>query len=759
MATTFAEFQEGYAAKAPYGKKVKDVRGKGSDTQLLNSFKESLQQVSQHTATVASSDKDTRNTFIALDKNFSTYFDTVDGLDKLLQKMNDPNSAKTDEDTKRLRQLLDQEKRVLDSINKRSKESAQFNRAMVEAQEKTNFHLRERSYKDEEIDKATRLWQRSTESLWETIEGGMSNFSRGFMSNTGSGIISAFLGPQIGYLAHTVFQRLPEWVSTVKGMPAKYRALKASYGNAKDKVSAVKDVIQTRGLQAGIKSLLSGKVSSDELADDLLVAQEQLRQAMEDVPEELKPAIAELKDAIDNVVESGDRSTEVLEDLRLKALNLDKLADDTATVGSILETANFPSSVESIVPTPMRADVSTSDVYDNEVPLDFTRAYTTLEDIRDASLEMMVYLDSLDRKAEKMLSVTSSGDSVTDIVSSGETIDISTETLVAYEEIIELLRNSTAAQKDVWKLEAEDRETWGRFRDELMFLLRNGIGSEAKNKDGGGIGDLLGGLVGGGVAGGFMKKGLGKLVGKGAGKLAAKGAGKKLLGKFGAKGIGKTVAKMGGKSLAKKLPLGLGLLAGAGFAIPRLMKGDLAGAGAEVASGAASIIPGIGTGASLAIDAGLAARDIKNEMGAEGAAAPDTNVTVNSESLNEAQPPILPENTESEITNTTDDPIPVQVIEATNDVGNMPMYSAPADTTSVRNTPSSNQQEMDNAVRSETERASQPQAAPTAPAKADTSKNKPMKVSAAPTAPAKAASDIPVQVDDMGLLLVSSTRM
>ena len=41
------------------------------------------------------------------------------------------------------------------------------------------------------------------------------------------------------------------------------------------------------------------------------------------------------------------------------------------------------------------------------------------------------------------------------------------------------------------------------------------------------------------------------------------------------------------------------------------MKGDFTGALGEVASGAASLVPGIGTGASLAIDGMLMARDMK----------------------------------------------------------------------------------------------------------------------------------------------------
>ena len=71
--------------------------------------------------------------------------------------------------------------------------------------------------------------------------------------------------------------------------------------------------------------------------------------------------------------------------------------------------------------------------------------------------------------------------------------------------------------------------------------------------------------------------------------------------------------KAGGKALLKKIPL-IGAVAGIGFGIHRAMKGDFMGALGEVASGAASTIPGAGTAASLAIDAGLAARDIKNAL-------------------------------------------------------------------------------------------------------------------------------------------------
>jgi len=85
--------------------------------------------------------------------------------------------------------------------------------------------------------------------------------------------------------------------------------------------------------------------------------------------------------------------------------------------------------------------------------------------------------------------------------------------------------------------------------------------------------------------------------------------------KVGAKNTAKFAGKAGAKSLLKKIPI-IGLLAGLGFAAGRLMDGDFLGAGMEVASGAASLVPGIGTAASVALDAGLIARDMN--MSEEG---------------------------------------------------------------------------------------------------------------------------------------------
>jgi hypothetical protein len=76
----------------------------------------------------------------------------------------------------------------------------------------------------------------------------------------------------------------------------------------------------------------------------------------------------------------------------------------------------------------------------------------------------------------------------------------------------------------------------------------------------------------------------------------------------GGKGAGKAAAKGIGKSLLKKIPV-VGAVAGLAFGASRLMQGDVAGAGMEVASGLAGTVPGVGTAASVGIDAALAAKD------------------------------------------------------------------------------------------------------------------------------------------------------
>ncbi len=108
------------------------------------------------------------------------------------------------------------------------------------------------------------------------------------------------------------------------------------------------------------------------------------------------------------------------------------------------------------------------------------------------------------------------------------------------------------------------------------------------------------------------KKGLFKGLFGGGGKKIATEGGEQLLKKGLSTGAKVGVGKGLGKGLLKKIP-GIGLLMGTGFAAHRLMQGDVTGAGLELASGAASTVPGWGTGLSFGIDAGLIARDVTRD--------------------------------------------------------------------------------------------------------------------------------------------------
>jgi len=109
-----------------------------------------------------------------------------------------------------------------------------------------------------------------------------------------------------------------------------------------------------------------------------------------------------------------------------------------------------------------------------------------------------------------------------------------------------------------------------------------------------------------------------KIVGetvKSVGKVFSKG-GLKGLTKSGLKGLTKGGAKAS-KTLLKKIPV-VGGLMGLMFGIMRVKKGDWAGGLMEVASGIASIVPGVGTALSVAIDGLLLFRDFKGVKTGEG---------------------------------------------------------------------------------------------------------------------------------------------
>lgn len=134
----------------------------------------------------------------------------------------------------------------------------------------------------------------------------------------------------------------------------------------------------------------------------------------------------------------------------------------------------------------------------------------------------------------------------------------------------------------------------------------------------------LGGKAIAGIGGALAVGGVAGSVASGAGKVTesvvAKGGTEvaKTAAKEGGKGaIKKAIVKVLGsgtaKSIVKKIPF-VGALAGLGFGISRAMEGDFKGAAAEVGSGALSIAAGPGTAASVAVDAGLAARDVYKEV-------------------------------------------------------------------------------------------------------------------------------------------------
>lgn len=77
--------------------------------------------------------------------------------------------------------------------------------------------------------------------------------------------------------------------------------------------------------------------------------------------------------------------------------------------------------------------------------------------------------------------------------------------------------------------------------------------------------------------------------------------------------IRKALGKQGIAIGAKKVPV-FGMLVGAGMAAYRAAIGDKEGAMLELGSGATSMIPGVGTVGSLAIDVGIIARDAYFEM-------------------------------------------------------------------------------------------------------------------------------------------------
>lgn len=158
-------------------------------------------------------------------------------------------------------------------------------------------------------------------------------------------------------------------------------------------------------------------------------------------------------------------------------------------------------------------------------------------------------------------------------------------------------------QKNLDRQQALDEES-------LLEGQNGGAGNAAVTGFGkiGGRGAGGGGILGKMFGATALAKKIGRRGAARAGVRAAAAFGGKGAAKFMAKKTAGLAAKTGLKSGLKKIPL-LGLGVASFFAAQRAMKGDILGAGLELASGAASMIPGAGTAASLGVDGILAARD------------------------------------------------------------------------------------------------------------------------------------------------------
>lgn len=76
------------------------------------------------------------------------------------------------------------------------------------------------------------------------------------------------------------------------------------------------------------------------------------------------------------------------------------------------------------------------------------------------------------------------------------------------------------------------------------------------------------------------------------------------------------IVKFTAKAATKKVPV-VGFAAGLVFGGWKALQGDFSGAGMEVASGAASTIPGAGTALSVGVDCVLLAHEMRQEVEAE----------------------------------------------------------------------------------------------------------------------------------------------
>jgi hypothetical protein len=191
-----------------------------------------------------------------------------------------------------------------------------------------------------------------------------------------------------------------------------------------------------------------------------------------------------------------------------------------------------------------------------------------------------------------------------------------------------LARKSKAAAEESALENGQDLSSNSAYTG-LLRAATGAMSGAGGSRRGGGPGMGLGGKVlAKNMLKGAAKRGAGRTgarLGIALGGKLAGGFGARMGAKLGAQTVGKVAGGALAKSLGKKIPLvGLGL--GAVFAAQRAMQGDFLGAGLELASGAASTVPGIGTAGSVGIDAALAARDMGVVPFAEGGIISDATL-------------------------------------------------------------------------------------------------------------------------------------
>ena len=191
-----------------------------------------------------------------------------------------------------------------------------------------------------------------------------------------------------------------------------------------------------------------------------------------------------------------------------------------------------------------------------------------------------------------------------------------------------LARKSKAAAEESALENGQDLSSNSAYQG-LLRAATGAMSGAGGSRRGGGPGMGLGGKVlAKNMLKGAAKRGAGRTgarLGIALGGKLAGGFGARMGAKLGAQSVGKIAGGALAKSLGKKIPLvGLGL--GAVFAAQRAMQGDFLGAGLELASGAASTVPGIGTAGSVGIDAALAARDMGAVPFADGGIISDATL-------------------------------------------------------------------------------------------------------------------------------------